>query len=102
VLAAVPVGTLEAGPSTSAGLEDLNRHPLAWRHAPAPGRRVPHALDDADHLVAGHEAEGPRQRAGVLLVVRAAQAARLHPEHAVVGTDVGDGQVPLAKHARRL
>ena len=47
-------------------------------------------LDDPDGLVPGDEGPAGVQLAGVLLVVGAAEAARLDPEEPVVGADLGE------------
>src|SRR5581483_12254655 len=51
---------------------------------------------DPDRLVAGHEGKPGREGAGVLLVVGAAQPARLDSQQPVVVADLGE--VELARH----
>ena len=63
----------------TAAEEDLEGDPVALGHPPPTGRLGAYALDHADDLMAGHEGPTGVQGARVLLVVGAAQAARLDP-----------------------
>ena len=60
---------------------------------------LPELFDDADRLVAGDERSTRMELTGVLLVIGAAQAARLHDEEAVVGTDRREGEAALDEPA---
>jgi acyl-CoA thioesterase-2 len=68
-------------------LEDLHRHALALGHTPTRGCVRADLVDDPDRLVARHEREAAVELTGVLLVVGAAEAARLDAQQRVVDTD---------------
>ena len=76
---AVPHVACAARRALTAAEEDLEGDPVALDHAPPAGRLGADALDHADDLMAGHEGPTGVQGARVLLVVGAAQAARLDP-----------------------
>ena len=81
----------------AARLEDLDRHPVADLHAPALGRRrAPTASITPTDSWPGTKAKPAGERAGVLLVVGAAQAARLDAEQAVVVADPRGRGAPAA------
>ena len=92
----------QAGGAGPARQEHLDRHPIPGIDAPALGRRGADLFDHADRLVAWHEGEASGQGPGELLVVGAAQAARLHPQQAVVVTEIGKGEHARREVARRL
>src|SRR6266478_2332687 len=76
----------------SAAVARAHGHPIALAHAPARRRLSAYLFDDAERLVArDHGIRGVilvlRLRALVLLVVAAADAARLDPQQRVVGAD---------------
>src|SRR5205814_9898 len=91
-----------AGRTGATGLEDLDRDAIARLHAPRLRSQRPDPLDDTDRLVARHEREPDGQRAAPLLVVGAAEATRLDPEHRVVIADRRHREVALAQPTRRL
>src|SRR5581483_4161391 len=62
----------------AARLEHLDGDPVTDRDTPSRRGERTDRLDRADDLVPGHEREAGGQVTGELLVVRAAQAARLH------------------------
>src|SRR5207237_3849999 len=90
VLPAVPVVALQARAAAGAGPEDLHRHPLALRHPPSLGGPGAERLEAPHHLVARDEGEGAGEGAGVLLVVGAAEPARLDPQDPVALAQIGE------------
>ena len=83
-------------------MEDLDGHTVAGLHAPPLRGLRADGLDDSDGLVAGHEGEAGRQRAGVLLVVGAAQAARLDAKEPIVVAHARQRQVASDELPRLL
>ena len=79
--------------AVTAGLEDLDRHPIPRGHPPPLRRPRADRFDDPDRLVAGDERESAREFAGVLLVVGSAQPARLNPNQRVVVAECGQRDV---------
>jgi hypothetical protein len=71
-------------------LEHFHRDAVAGNDAPLSRRDVADALDDTNGLVPGDEREPGGQVPGVLLVVGAAQPARLDAKQRVVLTGGGD------------
>jgi hypothetical protein len=83
-------------------LEHLHGDAVAGLHAPTLGRFWTDGLDHADRLVTGHEGEAGGERAAVLLVVGAAQTARLDPKESVVVAHVRQWQVTSDELPRLL
>ena len=77
----------------AAGDERLDADAVALLDAPAAGGLVADLGDAADGLVAGDDGEADGERALVLLVVGAADAAGLDLEEGVVGADLRDRQL---------
>jgi hypothetical protein len=71
--------------------QHLDGHAVPHVHAPARRGAVADGLDHAERLVPGHQREGDRQHALVLLRVAPADAARLDAQQRTVGVHVGHG-----------
>ena len=84
-------------PAHATRQEDLDRDAVALAHTP-PGRGArADALDDADRLVTGYEGEAGEQLAGELLVIGAAEPARLDAQQPVVVTDLGESELTRSR-----
>jgi hypothetical protein len=99
---APPVLPGSAPLARSARQKDLDGDAVALGHTPPRRGTFADGVDDADRLVARDEGEAGRQRARVLLVIGAAEPARLDAEEAVVGADVGEREVTRCQPARLL
>jgi hypothetical protein len=88
VLAAVAVVAAGTGVARPARLEHLQGDAISLLDAPALAGALPELLHDAHRLVPRDERAAGVELAGVLLVVGAAQAARLDQEEPVVGADL--------------
>ena len=102
VARAAPVLARPARRALAARQEHLDRDAIAGLHTPTRGRARADLLDDADRLVTGHERVAREQLAGELLVVGAAQAARLDAQERVVVADLGTRECTLGQPARCL
>src|SRR5262249_23163116 len=106
VAEAVPLAALvrarAAGVADAARLEHLHRDTLAAPDAPPAGRCLADRTDHAHRLVPGHEREAGRQVTRVLLVVGAAQPARLDAQQGIVVAGLGDGELASDERARLL
>jgi hypothetical protein len=102
VALAAPVLAPPAGGAGAARQEHLDGDTVARPDAPALGRPVADRLDHPDRLVTRHEREAGRDRAGVELVVGAAEAARLDPQDAVLVADLGQRQLVAPQRPGRL
>src|SRR5207248_8267060 len=105
VHAVAPAPTVDAGQAgltVTARLEHLHRDPIADLHAPT--LRGPRAdgLENTHRLVAGHEGEPGGEGAGVLLVIGAAQPARLYPQDPVIVTHIRQRKSPGHQSPRCL
>lgn len=87
---AATVDARGTGSALAARHEHLDSDPVAKRDAPAFEGVAAGPLDNADDLVTGDETERRREVTGVLLVVGAAQTARLDAEDPVVLADLGE------------
>src|SRR5436309_2210434 len=85
------IGTGAARVAAAAGLEHLDRDPVAGRHTPTLRGRVTDALDHTHGLVPGDELEPAAQVPRVLLVVGPAQPARFDAEDCVIVAVLWDG-----------
>ena len=99
---AVPRVAPAAGTTGPTRLEHLHGHPVTRLHPPALRRGGADRFDDPDGLVARDERAAGMQLAGVLLVVGAAQPARLDPQETVVIADLGQRERLLHEVARGL
>ena len=99
---AVALVSPPAGIALAARLEHLQGHAVTALHAPALRGTVAELLHDPDGLVAWDEGPAGVELAGVLLVVGAAQPARLDAEEPVVGPDPGEVERPLHQVSWRL
>ncbi len=89
---AAPVLPTQARLTFTARSEHFDRDPLTGRDAPTRCSLIADLLEHPHDLVARDEGERSREMSAVLLVIGAAQAARLDAQDRRVCGDVGDGK----------
>ena len=97
VTCAPPVLTERARRALATRQEDLDRDAVALADTPPVRGTRADALDDADRFVTGYEGEAREQLAGELLVIGAAEAARLDAQQPVVVTDLGERELARSR-----